>query len=181
MKTIDEMLDDILRQEGGYVNDPADRGGATNYGISLMYAQGKPQLDLDRDGDIDARDIQMVTPAIARQLYREDFFLRPRLHTLPEPLHPQLFDISVNSGPPRAIILLQRALRSLGYKIETDGRLGPQTRGAAEDAVEKFGWKKVNNIMVDARIAFYNAIIKSRPKNQKFRRGWHRRAKDFLA
>ena len=34
MPSVDEMIDDILRREGGYVNHPADRGGPTNYGIT---------------------------------------------------------------------------------------------------------------------------------------------------
>ena len=60
MKTIDEIIDDIIQREGGYNDIKEDKGGATNFGISLRYASGIG-LDLDNDGDVDKDDIRIVS------------------------------------------------------------------------------------------------------------------------
>ena len=43
---------EIVAREGGYVNDPDDPGGATNFGVTLGTMQ-RLGLDLDGDGDLD--------------------------------------------------------------------------------------------------------------------------------
>ena len=39
MTNIDELIDDVIEREGGYVNHPADRGGPTNWGITEAVAR----------------------------------------------------------------------------------------------------------------------------------------------
>ena len=34
LKTFDEIIEQVLEHEGGYVDDPTDSGGETKYGIS---------------------------------------------------------------------------------------------------------------------------------------------------
>lgn len=179
MKTVDEMIQDILRREGGFVDDPTDRGGATKHGVSLRYMRGIG-LDLDGDGDVDVDDVREVTPKIAAELFKEDFLYKPKLDQLPDCLHPQLFDISVHSGPPRAVMILQECLtRSYGADLRADGRVGPKTRRAAEGAVERYGFKAVNNSLVDTRITFFLGIFERDPGQRRFERGWLRRAEEF--
>lgn len=181
MKSVDEIIDDVLKQEGGFVDDPNDAGGATKYGVSLRYAKGVG-LDLDHDGDVDRDDIEMVTFADARACYERDFVYGPRIHKLPEPLQSQLVDIAVNAGPPRALMLLQQTLnRRYGCDLEEDGVMGPGTRKAAESACREYGWERVNNDLVDARSAFYRNLVARKPQNEKFLRGWIRRAESFRA
>lgn len=182
---VDRMIRDILRREGGYVDDPLDPGGATNHGVSLRYARGIG-LDLDGDGDTDADDIRLVTPAVAAQLYHDDFYSGPRINRLPAPIQPVVFDWAVNSGPPRAIIGLQGVLNEaywvdpgLGLApLDEDGVIGPLTRRAAGAASEALGPVLVN-ALVDARIAFYHDIVTARPASRRFLRGWLRRAEEF--
>ncbi|MBI1313678.1 hypothetical protein GC176_20490 [bacterium] len=179
---IDRMIADILRKEGGYNDIRGDAGGATNKGISLRYLKGigLKRGDLDHDGDIDKDDIRIVTPEIAARLYKEDFYLAPHIDRLPEPLQPIIFDIAVNSGPPRAIILLQKVLRAqLNEFIAADGVIGPGTRTKAEEALAKFGVKAMVNAVVDARCAWYNAIVREDPSQAKFLKGWLNRAATF--
>lgn len=179
-EVLDAILDRILESEGGLTNDKEDRGGITNYGVSLKYARGKPEMDLDGDGDIDAADIRLVTPAIAKRLFTEDFFIKPRFGTLPDQVWAQMFDIAVNAGAKRAVILLQRALTTLGARIHIDGLLGEQTRLAAFNMIQQNGGAAVNNALVEQRLQFYDAIIENNPSQAVFRNGWRTRARSFL-
>ena len=179
------MAREIVRREGGYVDDPNDGGGATNYGVSLRYAK-RLGLDIDRDGDTDADDIRLVTPDDAVQLYVRDFFETPGFGTLPEPLWPQLFDMAVNAGPARALIILQevlneaaRAAPDLGMAALTpDGRMGPKTRATAARAFEVMGPFLIN-AYVEGRIAYYRRIVAASPSQRRFLAGWTNRANEF--
>jgi lysozyme family protein len=182
MKTVDQMIADIIEREGGYNDIPDDKGGATNEGISLRYLKGVGlnRGDLDHDGDIDKDDVRMVTPFVAADLYREDFFTGPHIDRLPPELQPVMFDMAVNLGPPRAIMLLQGTLRGLLVVVlKDDGVLGPQTRVFAEQALAKFGFKAVQNAVVTSRKEFYDQIVARDPSQQKFLAGWKRRADEF--
>lgn len=180
-KTVEQIIEDVLTQEGGFVDDPRDAGGATNMGISLRYAKGVG-LDLDHDGDTDRDDIMLVTKNVARTQYERDFYFTPRIDKLPEPLQPQMVDFAVNAGPPKAIECLQRALnRCFGFDLDEDGVVGPGTRKAAERAVDEFSWVRVNNALVDVRCAFYRSLASAKPRNEKFLAGWLRRAESFRA
>lgn len=99
--TDDEILDDILRREGGYVNHPNDRGGPTNYGITLAT------LAAWRRAPVSADDVQTLSVSEARDIYRAKY-LSPFKDVPPE-LKPQVVDIAVNSGVVRASQLLHHA------------------------------------------------------------------------
>ena len=181
MKTVDQIIEDILTQEGGYVDDPDDRGGATKYGVSLRYVKGLGmEFDLNDDGVVDSRDIELVTKADAAHVYRRDFFLRPRIDQLPEKLWPQLFDISVNMGGHRAIEFAQKVANFWGADLTEDGRMGPQTRAGVELAVKRAGFPKFNNLLVYHRQKFYVRLTEKRASQKRFLKGWLRRAEDFL-
>lgn len=151
MMTVDDILDGVLKAEGGFVDDPNDGGGATNRGVSLRYAKGIG-LDLDHDGDTDVDDIKLVDEKTARELYKHDFFTGPGIDTLPAALHPCMLDFAVNSGAPRAIMTLQQVLNRVGAAapdlalgvLTDDGRMGPKTRIAAEKAYQAMGGYLVN-------------------------------------
>lgn len=182
--TVDEIIEGILAREGGYGDHPADPGGATNHGISLRYAQGIG-LDLDGDGDTDADDIRLVNRDKAAALYRQDFLLAPGLDRLPAPLWPILFDWAVNSGPPRAVMGLQRVLNlaraggGLDFPpLEEDGRVGPKTRKAAVIAEAAMGAYLIN-ALVEERLAFYRRIVAGDAAKAIFLKGWTRRAESF--
>jgi lysozyme family protein len=180
VKTVDEMIADILKHEGGYNDIAEDRGGATNLGISLRYAQGKGLvMDLDGDGDVDKDDIHLVTPEIAAELYKKDFLELPKFDRLPPELQPIMFDCSVNHGPSRAARFLQDALVKLDEDVLTDGVVGQNTLLAMYRVINREGWWKLNNAIVERRIDFYNYIVKHNPSQKKFIKGWLRRANSF--
>ena len=144
-----KLIKVILHNEGGYVNDPDDAGGETNYGITKKQY---PSLD-----------IKTLTAEQASEIYYTDYYLPLHLdHILNDELCLQVFDMGVNSGIKRAVILLQQTLKLL----LTDGLLGPQTIEAIKhyplDIVEDYK---------QARIEFYTEISKH-GNNSKFLEGW---------
>ena len=97
MPSVEEVAAQIVAREGGYVNDPDDPGGATNFGVTIgtMKALG---LDLNKDGRIDAQDVKALTRAQAQQIFVEHYFRRPRLSELPDAVQASVFDMYVNAG-----------------------------------------------------------------------------------
>ncbi len=64
MQSVDEIAREIVRREGGYVNDPDDPGGATKYGVTI-HTMRRLGLDLTQDGRIDAHDVKALSEAEA--------------------------------------------------------------------------------------------------------------------
>ena len=174
----------ILKKEGGWVDHRSDRGGATNHGISLRYARGKGlALDLDKDGDVDAADIQLITPDQAIQLYIEDFYLAPGFDRLPVEIQAQMFDMAVNHGPGGAVRVLQNALNSLkpprAQALDIDGGLGPKTRAMIDTVLKWRSIRDLNNAVAAAREALMRRIVENDPSQAVFLNGWLRRARTF--
>lgn len=113
-------IDTLLRNEGGYANNPADRGGETRFGISTREY---PDLE-----------IATLTREEATRIYYRDWWLRFGYSDLPGPIGAKIFDLAVNIGPEHAARCLQRALRACGRTLTEDGMLGPQTRKSAATA-----------------------------------------------
>ena len=105
----------VLRAEGGYVNDPADPGGETKFGISKA---AYPALD-----------IAALTEDDARAVYRRDYWDACRCDSLPAPLDWLVFDAAVNQGVQAAGKMLQGAVG-----VAVDGKIGPATVAAAKRA-----------------------------------------------
>lgn len=154
----DRSLAFTLKWEGGFVNHPADPGGATNKGVTqdtydaFRGARGLP-----------FRSVGLLTDDELSHLYRERFWLTSHANEMPLPLCSVHFDAAVNSGPGRAIRLVQEAAG-----VTSDGVWGPKTRRAvlgsdpvalARDAVSR-------------RRAFLLSLIERRPALGTFKSGW---------
>ena len=83
------IVNEVLRFEGGYVNNPNDPGGETNYGISK---KSYPSLD-----------ILHLSKADAVAIYYRDYWLPSGADSLPFPLAAEVFDCAVNQGMSRAM------------------------------------------------------------------------------
>lgn len=175
----------LLREEGGLVNDAADRGGITNFGISLRFAAAEAKvgpvtrkaLDMDMDGDVDAADIRKLTRAAAAAVYRRCFWDRLRCDELPLGLDSAVFDQGVNGGNGSAIKLLQRAINAaLPGAVTVDGVMGAATIAAAKRAAAKFGAPLLLTHYRGAAAARYRAIVTYDPSQGRFLNGWLARA-----
>jgi lysozyme family protein len=165
----------VLKHEGGYVNDPADPGGPTNYGISLRYLKslipdddGHLLGDMDNDGDIDADDIRLMTPEVAAEIYKTQWWNRYKYYLIEnQELATKVLDMSINMGAGRIHKIVQEALNLYGFSVKVDGILGPITYQAinATDPKEFL-------VTLKSEIAkFYRSL--NRPR---FIKGWLKRA-----
>ncbi|MCB1366762.1 MAG: peptidoglycan-binding protein, partial [Rhodobacteraceae bacterium] len=76
MLSVRQIASEIVDREGGYVNDPNDPGGATNYGVTI-HTMRRLGLDLDGDGDVDAADVRALPRARAVAIFIEHYYQRP--------------------------------------------------------------------------------------------------------
>ena len=185
MKDVTQIADEIVAREGGFVNDPADPGGATNHGVTI-HTMRRLGLDLDRDGDVDVADVRRVTPRIARDVFLRHYYAAPGIDRLPEPIRASVFDMYVNAGS-NAVRILQGLLNEMGEALVVDGRIGPLTRAAADRQMAA-----APNHLADAygiaRRDYYYGLGDRRPPLRKFARrrdggkgGWIVRAEEFLS
>jgi lysozyme family protein len=163
---VDNVIDDIIRREGGYVNHPDDRGGPTKFGIT------QSTLADWRGRQVTAKDVEAMTVDEARRIYRALYIDKPGLAALPEPLRGLVVDTAVHSGVKTAVRLLQQ---SLGVTV-MDGILGPVTMTAVQGANVAWLYRK----MLAERIRYLGEVIKVRPANAVFAKGWMARVAEFV-
>jgi len=94
----------ILRAEGGYVNHPADPGGATNKGIT----QRTYDTWRTRYGQEPAA-VKTITDDEVRDIYDQQYWRASGAHQLAWPLCLVHFDAAVNHGVGAAAKFLARA------------------------------------------------------------------------
>ena len=179
------LATEIVAREGGYVDDPNDPGGATNHGVTI-HTMRRLGLDLTGDGVVDRADVRALDREQAIALFIEHYFERPRLGALPEILQAGVFDMFVNAGP-NAVRLLQRLLIDMGYDLDVDGVIGPQTLRAAH-AAALAAPDHLADAYAIARRDYYYALADRRPASRRYARrrdggkgGWILRAESFLA
>jgi len=149
----------MITHEGGYVNDPLDAGGETNFGISK---RSYPSVD-----------IANLTIEDAAVIYERDFWRpHPYAHINDQDVANKVFDMSVNMGSHRAHILLQRSVNGCGGCVVCDGSFGPLTL----DAVNRADPSILLNEIRENMGKFYYSLAASKPSNQKFLKGWMARA-----
>lgn len=184
MQNITDIAKEILKTEGGFVNDPDDPGGPTNYGVTLktLHRLGH---DLDQNGRVDIADLKRLSPDQAVQIFVQEYFYKPQIDQLPHMLHAPVFDMYVNAGA-HAIKVLQRTLILFDAVVSVDGVIGPTTinatqmvaRSAPEHLVDAYGIEQVN---------YYLSLADARPNMRKYARtrsgekgGWIKRAERFV-
>jgi lysozyme family protein len=119
----EQAVELVLQHEGGFVQHPRDPGGATKFGITretLSRARGRPAS---------VEDVRALTRAEAVAVYRELYWDVVRADELPPGLDLAVFDLAVNSGPVRAVRMLQSILG-----VAADGIVGPVTLSTARQA-----------------------------------------------
>jgi lysozyme family protein len=146
-------LEFVLEQEGGYVDDPLDPGGATNLGITLHV------LSDWRHTAVTKIDVQNLSKNEAGAIYRARYWNVVRGDDLAQGVDLMVFDAAVNLGTGRSAKILQAVVGA-----SQDGAIGPDTLGAARTDSSAGLVAK----LADARVAFYQDL----PTFSHFGKGW---------
>ena len=185
MLDVREIAHEIVAREGGYVNDPDDPGGATNFGVTI-HTMRRLGLDLDRDGQVTPADVRQLSQAQAVDIFLEHYYTRPLIAELPAVLRASVFDMYVNAGG-NAVKILQRLLVDMGYAVTVDGALGPQSIAAARAAYEASPDHLADAYGI-ARRNYYFRLADRRVASRKYaltraggKGGWIKRAEEFIA
>lgn len=175
-----ELLEELLRREGGFVNDPDDPGGATNFGITIGT------LSMYRGKKVSVSDVRNLTIGEAKEIYYQRYLVKPKIDQLPIVLMPSVFDMYVNAGS-NAIKILQETLNGFGAKLDVDGGNGPITIAASHQVFGFAGQYLVDAYGIERR-DYYYALADRRPASRKYARtraggkgGWIKRAEEFLS
>jgi len=169
----------VLGFEGGYVNDPADRGGETNYGITyntLNDAKNKGWIPFN----VTIQNIQLEH---AKIIYKKGYWDVVQADSLPHPLDLIMFDSAVNHGPNAAVKLLQKSLNALlpYTELVVDGIIGPLTLRAVNNYVGlgivpgMYPNSNIRYLCMDVlmnRIELYLSIVTNNKSQEKFLKGW---------
>jgi lysozyme family protein len=182
MSDFNKAIEIVLTHEGFYSNDPADRGGATKYGVSLRFLQSLDENlgDVDRDGDVDIQDVKSLTLDQAKNLYKSQWWDKYNYSQIrDDKLATKVLDLSINMGASQAHKLLQTAVNRIGLgKLAVDGKLGPKT-WAAIDVVSS---EPIMKAYADEAARFYIDLTFKRIRTMgieqggKYLFGWIRRA-----
>ena len=171
---IDSLIDEVTGREGGYSNHPADRGGATRWGVTAAVARAHGY----------AGDMRGFPREQAVAVYRRLYWLRPVYDLVAERaprIATELFDTGVNMGPATATGFLQRALNALNRgasdypDIIGDGAIGQHTLAALDGFLARRG-AAGEGVLLKAIEALqgerYMTLAERRPANEAFLYGW---------
>lgn len=177
------IITDKTAVEAGYVNDPSDRGGETNHGITKAVAEGNRKELVARfkwDGNM-----RNLTKEMAFYIYDVAYWQKLRLddiHKRCPALADKLFDIGINAGVPTAGSWLQLILNVCNKKqsfykdLVIDGNIGSVSIAAIDSLYKKRGVKQSNWMLVKLLIckqgAHYVDISFKREANEDFMWGW---------
>ena len=173
-RNIDDLIEELIDREGGYVNHSADRGGPTRWGITEAVARRQGYMD----------DLRHLPQRDAAAIYKRLYWVAPGFDkvalTAPR-LAEELFDTGVNMGTGTATGFPQRALNALNRNgadysdIPVDRRVGPATLSALAAFFFKRGTSGETILLkaVEAlQGAHYVRLAESRPSQEAFLYGW---------
>ena len=154
----------ILAVEGGYVNNKADPGGATNFGVTqrTLTSARRSIASLPED-------VKDLTAEQALMIYEALYWRPARCDKLPSPADLVVFDGAVNCGVRQGVKFLQDALNLYGCGLATDGIIGPVTLSALS-SVENM--RVLCAVVLWRRVLYYLSLANDKPTMRAFLRGW---------
>ena len=158
-ENFEKALESVLHHEGGFVNHPKDPGGITNLGCTKRVWEewvGHPVTE---------QAMKDLKPADVAPLYKKKYWDKVSGDDLPAGVDYCVFDTAINSGPGRAVKLLQACVNA-----EVDGVLGPNSL----KAVNAFDVETLIEDYSKRRLSFLTELATW----ETFGRGWARRVNE---
>ena len=172
---VDKLIDEVIGREGGFSDHPADRGGATRWGVTEQVARAHGWKG----------SMRHYPREEAVRVYRRLYWVEPGFNRIAEhapAIAAEMFDTGVNMGPSVAVTFLQRALTALNRNgqdypdLTPDGRIGKQTLHALDAFLSARGRTGGETVLLRALEALqgerYLRLAERRPANEAFLYGW---------
>jgi len=172
---VDGLVEALIDREGGYVDNSADRGGPTCFGITEAVARANGYRGAMRQ----------LSREEAAAIYKRLYWLKPRFGDVAarsSRIAAELFDTGVNMGPAVAVTFLQRALTALNRNgrdypdLVPDGRIGARTLAAFDAFLAVRGRESGETVLLRSLEALqgerYLRLAERRPANEAFLYGW---------
>lgn len=132
--TFQQIFDRLIGHEGGYVNDPRDPGGETNWGVTKRTAQANGYTG----------NMKTMTRQQAYEIYYRAFWLRYNCEQMPDAVAYQFFDAAVNHSFGNASRMLQRAVGVLDDGIIGKYSLEAINRNPISDTLMMLNGERLN-------------------------------------
>ena len=179
---VDQIIEGIVGREGGFTDNPKDKGGPTRWGITQAVARQYGYTG----------DMRTLPREVAKAIYLELYYVGPKfdqVHALSPRIAEELTDTGVNCGQAVAAKFLQRALNAFNREasiypdITVDGQLGIRSLAALRAYLEHRGAEgeevmlKALNCLQGER---YIGLAERRPANEEFVWGWIKNRVDLV-
>ena len=171
MAVFEKFSGKLLKEEGGFVDNPNDKGGATKYGITIDTWKTYG-YDKNKDGRIDVEDLKIITFSDALAITKKifwDYFKADKIKN--QSVAELIVDWGYNSGQVTVARRIQRILN-----LAVDGIFGDGTVAAINKAHQS---KLFEAIKAD-RKAFIDFLVRKDPTQKVFYQGWMNRINGFF-
>lgn len=187
MANFDLAFQQTMGVEGGYNNDPTDRGGETYKGISRKYEPDWPGWNIIEDLKNKTNfpknlNQDQELQELVKEVYKEKYWDVNKLDSISDQdVANEMFDTGVNMGTRLATTYLQIALNCLNKNqvlygdIDEDGKIGPATLYALSTLLSKETSEILLKIMNVLQGNHYIEYMRQYPEQEKFARGWFSR------
>ncbi len=162
----DDALKFVYKWEGGYVNNAADPGGATNRGVTQRTYD-----DWRARNGLALRSVKDISVVESSEIYYKNYWLAARSNELPEPLCLVMFDTAVNFGVAGSVQILQEVLR-----LKVDGIFGSKTF----EGVRTYAAKDIAKAMCAYRQYYRYRVAMRTPSQKIFLEGWLNRDRALM-
>jgi lysozyme family protein len=162
-----DILNRVLGREGGYVDHPNDKGGPTNFGVTLATLSGY----LGRQASPD--DVKNLSRSMAAEILAQGYLYAPRFDAVRDPaVRAALVDYAVHSGPGRAL----KAVRVICGLPLSPGVLTDDELAVINQRDQTKLWRE----LLAHRIHWLTQIIRASPSQGVFAAGWFNRIADVI-